>query len=127
MSPTSFQIRNTKQYHDTRQLEKNENSRIDWFLPFKFKYGLSVRKPEAIRHVARATAFNRYTVGKFFDKLGDLYNRYKFEIHDIYNLDETRDVVAPTAKKNRIGSVTSAKRGELVTYLAIKYNVYNSP
>ena len=45
-------------------------------------------------------------------------------MHDIYNLDETGcttsqqlgDVVAPTGKK-RIGSMTSAERGKLVTVL----------
>ena len=103
--------------------EKKRIAGIDWFLSFKFKYGLSVRKPEATS-LARATAFNRHTVGKFFDQLGDLYDRYKFEMHDIYNLDETGcttaqqpgGVVAPTGKK-RIGSVTSAKYGELVTVL----------
>ena len=64
-------------------------------------------------------------LANFFDQLGDLYDRYKFKMHDIYNLDETScttaqqpggSVVAPTGKK-RIGSVTSAKRGELVTVL----------
>ena len=89
---------------------------IDWFLSFQFKYGLSVRKPEATS-LARATAFNRHTVGKFFDQLGDLYDRYKFEMHDICNLNELRkNRVAPTRKK-RIDSVTSAKVGELVTVL----------
>ena len=103
--------------------EKKRKAGIDWFLLFKFKYGLSVRKPEATS-LARATAFNRHTVGNFFDQLGDLYDRYKFEMHDIYNLDKTGcttvqqpgGVVAPTGKK-RIGSVTSAEREELVTVL----------
>ena len=82
-----------------------------------------MQKPEATS-LARATAFNCHTVGKFFNQLGDLYDRYKFEMHDIYNLNETGcttaqqpgGVVAPTGKK-RIGSVTSAERGELVIVL----------
>ena len=82
-----------------------------------------MRKPKATS-LASATACNRHTVGKFFDQLRDLYDRYKFEMHDIYNLDETGcttaqqlgGVVAPTGKK-RIGSVTSAERGELVIVL----------
>ena len=101
--------------------EKKRIAGFDWFLLFKFKYGLSVRKPEATS-LALAIAFNRHTVGKFFDQLGDLYDRYKFEMHDIYNLDETGctiaqqsgGMVAATGKKC-IGSVTSAERGELVT------------
>ena len=61
---------------------------IDWFLSFKFKDGLSVQKPEGTS-LARATAFNQRTVGKLFDQLGDLYDRYKFEMYNIQNLDET--------------------------------------
>ena len=50
--------------------EKNKIAGIDWFLSFKFKYGLFVRKPEATS-LARATACNCHTVGKFFDQLGN--------------------------------------------------------
>ena len=64
--------------------EKKRIAEIDWFLSFKFKYGQSVENPEATS-LARETAFNRHTVGKFFDQLDDLYDRYKFEMHDIYN------------------------------------------
>ena len=102
--------------------EKKRIAGIDWFLSFKFKYGLSVQKPEATS-LARATAFNCHTIGKFFDQLGDLYDRYKFEMHDIYNLDETGCTTAqqPGAwlhpqEKSALG-VTSAERGELVTVL----------
>ena len=80
-----FAIRNNIRIPDNREKKIAE---IDWFLPFKFKYGLSVRKHEATS-LARATAFNRHTIGKFFDQLGDLYDRYKFEMHDIYNLNGT--------------------------------------
>ena len=57
----------TIQNHTTipENLEKKRIAGIDWFLSFKFKYGLSVQKPEATA-LARATAFNRHTVGKFF-------------------------------------------------------------
>ena len=97
-----FAIRNNIRILDNREKKIAE---IDWFLPFKFKYGLSVRKHEATS-LARATAFNRHTIGKFLDQLGDLYDRYKFEMHDVYNLNGTGcttaqqpgGVVAPTGK-----------------------------
>ena len=68
--------------------KKKRKAGIYQFVLFKFKYGLSVQKTEATS-IARATAFNRHTVGKFFDKLEDLYDGRKFQMHHIYNLDET--------------------------------------
>ena len=85
-----FPIKNNITIPDNR---KKKKTGIDWFLPFKFKYGLSVRKHEATS-LARATAFNRHTIGKFFNQLGDLYDRYKFEMHDIYNLNGTGCTIA---------------------------------
>ena len=97
-----FAIKNNITIPDNRKTKKTG---IDWFLLFKFKYGLSVRKHEATS-LARATAFNRHTIDKFFNQLGDLYDHYKFEMHDIYNLNGTGcttaqqpgGVVAPTGK-----------------------------
>ena len=74
-----FAIRNNIRIPHNREKKIAE---IDWFLPFKFKYGLSVRKHEATS-LARATAFNRHTIGKFLDQLGDLYDRYKFEMLEV--------------------------------------------
>ena len=111
-----FAIQNYITILDNR--EKKRIAGIDWFLSFKFKYGLSVQNPEATS-LACATALNCHTIGKFFDQLGDLYDRYKFEMHDIYNLDETRNNQGAwlhPQEKSALG-VTSAERGELVTVL----------
>ncbi|XP_063872672.1 uncharacterized protein LOC135107028 [Scylla paramamosain] len=96
----------------------------DWFSGFMKRHGqeLSIRQPEATS-LSRATSFNKHNVELFFSKLSSLMDKYKFEPQDIWNADESgvttvqkpRAVVAVKGTK-QVGSLTSAERGQLVTF-----------
>ncbi|CAJ1059690.1 protein ALP1-like isoform X1 [Xyrichtys novacula] len=60
----------------------------DWFGRFLVSRHLSVRTPQATS-LGRATAFNKTTVGEFFDNLAAVMDRHTFPPHMIYNVDET--------------------------------------
>lgn len=63
----------------------------DWMRGFRARHPeLSVKKPEACS-LARATAFNKANVQKFFDNLKEAYGRHpSFSSGNrVYNLDET--------------------------------------
>ncbi|KAJ8947302.1 hypothetical protein NQ318_004552 [Aromia moschata] len=61
----------------------------DWIYSFMRRYPqLSFRKPEATS-LSRVTAFNRGEVDVFFNNLELLFEKYHFEVHRIYNVDET--------------------------------------
>ena len=101
--------------------EENKLAGKEWFRCFIKKYNISYRTPEATS-LARAIAFNRYTVNKFFDHLASVMDRCKFTPNTIFNVDETgvttvqspKQVLAAKGTK-QIGSITSRERGELVT------------
>ncbi|XP_065665564.1 uncharacterized protein LOC136086990 [Hydra vulgaris] len=83
--------------------------------------------------MARATAFNRYTVGEFFTNLKDVRLRHKFQPQNIYNVDETGlttvqkpvKVIAEKGDK-QVGRITSAERGTLVTVCCAVNAIGNS-
>ncbi|XP_051963673.1 uncharacterized protein LOC127630237 isoform X2 [Xyrauchen texanus] len=70
----------------------------------------------------RSTNFNEVNVGSFFKKLTTVYSRHGFQAKDIWNVDETGlvrvqkpDFLVATKGERRVGSITSAERGVLVT------------
>ena len=102
---------------------QNEKAGDAFWQSFKARNRLSIRTPEATS-IARASAFNRHNVTKFFNNLADVLSKDNFDPNDIYNLDETGvhtvqepgKVVTQRGLK-QVGSITPAERGELVTLL----------
>ena len=101
--------------------ETNKKAGQHFWLSFKKRNRLTIRSPEATS-MARASAFNQHTVKEFFTNLARVMDKHKFAPQDIYNIDESglhtvqkpESVVTGLGTK-RVGSVTSAERGELVT------------
>lgn len=99
----------------------------DWLRGFKKRHpDLCIKKPEACS-IARATAFNRTNVKKFFDNLRNVSQRFP-QFGDgtrVYNLDETststvqRPGKVIAQKGQNISKVTSGERGILVTTCCI--------
>ncbi|XP_039300200.1 uncharacterized protein LOC120355656 [Nilaparvata lugens] len=115
---------NNLQYPKTWDERKEAGQ--DWFSGFlRRNPNLSLRTPEPTS-LARMTAFNKHTVGVFFNKLEEVIKRYNFRPNEIFNLDETGVTTVPRSEKiigkkgcKQVGQVTSRERGELVTQVAI--------
>ncbi|XP_065658600.1 uncharacterized protein LOC136083119 [Hydra vulgaris] len=98
----------------------------DWLTGFlKKNPKLSVRKPDATS-IAKASAFNRYTIDIFFNKLREGISESKATSLKIFNLDETGFTtvqktprVIASKESKQVGQITSRERGELVTVCCI--------
>lgn len=107
--------------------DANKMAGKDWLTAFRRRQDVTLKKPEPCS-LARATAFNRTNVTKFYDNLKNLISRNNAFADGtrIFNLDETstttvhkpQKVIAPKGKKG-IGKVTSGERGTLVTTCCI--------
>lgn len=94
----------------------------DWMAGFRGRNKtLSLRSPEATS-LGRATAFNKATVGEFFENLGAVYSKEMLTPDRIFNIDETGITtvqkpqrVLATKGVKQLGQVVSAERGTTVT------------
>lgn len=91
----------------------------DWLNGFRRRHPeISLRCPEATS-AARARAFNKPVVTKFFNLLREIYTKHNYAPHRIFNVDETSISTVPgrnsriLAKKGskQVARVTSAERG----------------
>lgn len=104
--------------------EVDKIATAEWLRGFMTRHkDLSVRKPESTS-LSRATSFNKTNVGTFFSNLTNIFQKFHFSPHMIFNADETgcSTVSAPpkiiaTRGSKQVGQVTSAERGTLVTTL----------
>ena len=105
--------------------EKKKEAGVDWFLGFIRRQSYlstpQATSPQATS-LARASAFNKVTVNRFFGLLGEVFDKYKFEPKDIWNMGETgvttcHDPQKVVAEKGirQVSGATSAERGTLVT------------
>lgn len=95
----------------------------DWLRGFmKRNPSLALRQPTSTS-VARAMGFNRPQVDRFYNNLMDLYNKYQFPPHKIFNMDESGFSTVPnkppkvisTKGKRCVNKISSAERGQNVT------------
>ena len=77
-----------------------------------------MRQPEATS-LARAAAFNKVNVQKYFDLLQSLIQDFKIQGKDIYNLVQNVPKIITQKGQKQVAQITSRERGELVTLCGI--------
>lgn len=74
----AFEMAKTNHIKMPKSWVENRLAGLDWFKGFRQRHqDLTLRKPEACS-LARASAFNRETVNKFFDNLENVIKRQEF-------------------------------------------------
>lgn len=95
----------------------------DWLKGFRDRNPIiSLRTPESTSF-ARASAFNKEQIQKYFSQLSDVLEKHNFEANDIWNVDESGFSTVPskntkifaTRGRKQVGILTSAERGQHFT------------
>ncbi|XP_046660673.1 uncharacterized protein LOC124358492 [Homalodisca vitripennis] len=98
---------------------------LDWVAGFRDRHPeISLRKPEQTS-AARAQAFNKHNVTRFFNILKDVQEKQFHPAHRVFNVDETglMTVQSKSSKilalkgRRQVGTLTSAERGQLSTFV----------
>lgn len=80
---------------------KNNVPGEDWFLGFKERHKLSIKKPQALEYGRKKASMDPFVIEKYFDILQDTLDN--LDLHDkpdqIYNLDETGFNLDPSRTK----------------------------
>ena len=112
---------------------KEEKAGRDWLFGYlKRNKDVSIRTPEATS-LARAEAFTKENVARFFDQLSEVYEKHGFRPERIYNCDETGvrtahkpvKVMAESGVK-QVSQLVSHDKGDLVTVLGFINAVGNA-
>lgn len=103
--------------------KEKERAGIKWLAGFRDRHqDLTLRRPFSTS-IARATAFNPFNVGRFFENLHTVMDRHHFPMHRIYNMDESGFSTVPNKHSKvlcmkgirQIGAIASAERGNMLT------------
>lgn len=105
------------------RFNKNEKrAGLDWVRGFRSRNPeITLRKPENTS-IARAMAFNKPNIAKFFKTYQEIIEKYKLGPEKIYNVDESGistvqnppKIFASTGKK-QVGTIAGAERGIHIT------------
>lgn len=103
--------------------KEKEEAGWDWLRGFLNRNStLSLRTPESTS-AARARAFNKPQIGKYFDLLAVTMDEVKYDPTKIFNMDESGLTTVPSKNskilaqkgKKQVGVITSAERGHHLT------------
>ncbi|XP_034234265.1 uncharacterized protein LOC117641222 [Thrips palmi] len=124
----AFEVADKNKIQMPEKWSVEKKAGLDWFQGFMTRHKeLSIRKPEGCS-IARAAAFNKDTVEKFYFKYEAVLGRHPTFANGsrVYNLDETststvqnaRKIVSPKGQK-QVHQVKSQERGVSVTTCCI--------
>lgn len=104
--------------------EEKEMAGKDWLISFRRRHNITLKKPEACS-LARATAFNKSNVSKFFDKYENLISRSPnfADGTRIFNLDETSTTTVQKPQSSRTYWSENHRKSDKRRERDVGYNV----